>query len=123
MKNAKAHRGGVNTENEQLVKDQYLNQLVSLLVEFYDPVKIYLFGSKARGDQGPHSDYDLMVVVRRKVPWTKRKKFHDAKWSAGLREATDIILWSAASFEEQQTLKASLPATVMEEGKLRYEAA
>src|SRR3546814_10573020 len=29
-----------------------------------DPVAIYLFGSRARGDADEDSDYDLMVVVR-----------------------------------------------------------
>ena len=26
-------------------------------------LRIYLFGSRARGDDGPDSDYDLLVVV------------------------------------------------------------
>lgn len=27
-------------------------------------VRVSLFGSRARGDQGPRSDYDLLVVIR-----------------------------------------------------------
>ena len=33
------------------------------LVAEYQPERIYLFGSKARGDAGPDSDYDIMLVV------------------------------------------------------------
>ncbi len=33
------------------------------LVEAFDPERIYLFGSYARGDAGPDSDYDLMIIV------------------------------------------------------------
>lgn len=107
---------------EILVKDQYLKELVELLVEHYHPLKIYLFGSKARGDARAHSDYDLMVVVPKEVSWTKRDAFHHAKWEAGLTEATDILFFSSKSFEEQRELKASLPFTVLEEGKILYEA-
>ena len=36
-----------------------LTDLVRRLVEAYHPERIYLFGSKARGDAGPDSDFDL----------------------------------------------------------------
>ncbi len=75
MKNIAVYSRGTGTEDELLGTDQYLKQLVRLLVEFYDPVKIYLFDSKARGDQGPHSDYDLMVVVRKKIIGADVKSF------------------------------------------------
>ena len=29
----------------------------------YDPERVYLFGSAARGEMGPDSDYDIMLVV------------------------------------------------------------
>jgi predicted nucleotidyltransferase len=37
-------------------------------VEFYHPIKIYLFGSIARGDAGPDSDLDFCVVVPDDTP-------------------------------------------------------
>jgi predicted nucleotidyltransferase len=39
-----------------------LIRLIERLVEAYQPNRIYLFGSKARSDYGPDSDFDLMVV-------------------------------------------------------------
>jgi hypothetical protein len=33
------------------------------VVEIFRPDRIYLVGSAARGDAGPDSDYDLMIVV------------------------------------------------------------
>jgi uncharacterized protein len=44
-------------------QDAVLDELVVRLVAAYDPLQIYLFGSKARGDAGPDSDYDLLLVV------------------------------------------------------------
>jgi HEPN domain-containing protein len=40
-----------------------LDRLVRRLVETFDPLAIYLFGSRARGDAGDDSDYDLMLVL------------------------------------------------------------
>ncbi|HXR36642.1 MAG TPA: nucleotidyltransferase domain-containing protein [Candidatus Binataceae bacterium] len=46
-----------------LNQDPALREIVRRLVAAYEPDFIYLFGSKARGDSGPDSDYDLMAVV------------------------------------------------------------
>lgn len=43
--------------------DAALAEIVRCLVEAYRPDRIYLFGSVARGDAGPDSGYDIMVVV------------------------------------------------------------
>jgi len=40
-----------------------LSEIVRRLVVAYAPERIYLFGSVARGEAGPDSDYDLMVIV------------------------------------------------------------
>ncbi|HSO71206.1 MAG TPA: nucleotidyltransferase domain-containing protein [Thermodesulfobacteriota bacterium] len=37
--------------------------MVHRLVGNLQPEKIYLFGSRARSDATPESDYDLMVIV------------------------------------------------------------
>lgn len=37
--------------------------LVDKIVELVDPIEIILFGSYARGDPGPDSDIDLIVVM------------------------------------------------------------
>jgi predicted nucleotidyltransferase len=46
-------------------QDPMLAEIVRRLVEAYQPERIYLFGSLARGEGGPDSDYDLMVVFPR----------------------------------------------------------
>jgi predicted nucleotidyltransferase len=54
--------------------DRQLNELVRRLVEAYKPQQIYLFGSKARGDEGPDSDYDLVLIVPDDAPAEHRKR-------------------------------------------------
>ena len=50
-----------------------LMPIVERLIEAYQPERIYLFGSKARGDYGPDSDFDLMVVVPDDAPPARKR--------------------------------------------------
>jgi predicted nucleotidyltransferase len=43
--------------------ERVLQEMVRRIVEGFDPEKIILFGSQARGDAGPDSDIDLLVVM------------------------------------------------------------
>lgn len=44
-------------------KNAVLTAMVERLITALSPERIYLFGSCARGDAGPDSDYDLLVVI------------------------------------------------------------
>jgi len=50
-----------------------LAEVVRRLGEAYHPQSIYLFGSRARGDGGPDSDYDLLLVVVDDVPQERKR--------------------------------------------------
>ncbi len=110
-----------DTEGPQIA-DPRLNQVVARLVEAYRPEEIYLFGSCARGDAGPDSDYDLMVVVPDDAsPERKRSRLaYERLWGTGI--AADVLVWTRTRFHSRVRLPASLPATVIREGKLLYAA-
>jgi predicted nucleotidyltransferase len=103
-------------------EDPVLLELVRRLVEAYHPVSIYLFGSTARGDAGPDSDYDLLVLVPDDAPPERRDCDLAYRSLRGLRIAKDILVWTRTEFERRLHLKASLPSTVVREGKLLYAA-
>ena len=46
------------------VTEEVLEQMVRAIVREVDPEAIYLFGSYARGQAGPDSDVDLLVIER-----------------------------------------------------------
>jgi uncharacterized protein len=56
-----------------LLEDPEFYEMVRQIADAYHPLRIYLFGSKARGDAGPDSDYDLLVVVIDDAPPELRK--------------------------------------------------
>ncbi len=90
------------------------------LVEALKPERIYLFGSKARGEIGPDSDYDLMVVGHHaeKPGYRLAQNAHSLLWELGT--AADILVWTRDVFDSRPHLKASLPATILREGTLLY---
>jgi predicted nucleotidyltransferase len=103
-------------------QDPVLAELVRRLVRAYEPERIYLFGSKARGQIGPDSDYDLMVVVPDDAPPERRRSRLAYQVLRGTATAADILVWTRRTFDERLHLQASLPATVVREGKLLYGA-
>ena len=106
----------------QLERDPKLKAIVERLIAAFQPERIYLFGSKARGDEGPDSDYDLMVIVREahEPGYRLAQKAHSVLW--GIPTAADILVWTADRFDSRIHLRASLPATIAREGKLLYAA-
>ncbi|MDQ7859175.1 MAG: nucleotidyltransferase domain-containing protein [Armatimonadota bacterium] len=105
-----------------LDRDPKLAEVVRRLVDAYQPERIYLFGSVARGESGPDSDYDLLVVVPDGVPQERRdsKRAYRALW--GTATAADVIVWERSRFERRARVVCSLPATVLREGTLLYAA-
>ena len=100
--------------------DAELAEVVRRLVEAYQPERIYLFGSVARGDAGPDSDYDLLVVVPDDAPPARRdsRLAYDALWHTGI--GADVLVCKRSYFEDRRSLKASLPGTVLREGRPLY---
>ena len=62
-----------NLNTRILADDRVLAELVRRLVEAFHPERIFLFGSKARGEAGPDGDYDLLVLVGDEAPPERRR--------------------------------------------------
>jgi len=102
--------------------DPALAGAVRRLVEAYQPECVYLFGSVARGDAGPDSDYDLLVVVPDDALPERRRSRLAYEALRGTGTAADVLVCTASYFEDRRPLKASLPATVLREGQLLHGA-
>jgi predicted nucleotidyltransferase len=99
-----------------------LRPIVERLIAAYQPERIYLFGSKARGDYGPDSDFDLMVVVPDDASPVRKRSRLAYEVLRGTGTAADVLVWTRSAFESRLHLVASLPATVLREGKLLHAA-
>jgi predicted nucleotidyltransferase len=102
--------------------DPKLADIVHRLVMAFEPQRIYLFGSRARGNAGPDSDYDLLIVVPDDaLPERRRSRLgYEALRGTGL--AVDVVVRTRSAFDSRLHLRASLPSTVVAEGILLYAA-
>jgi predicted nucleotidyltransferase len=106
--------------SDPLRKDAALAEIVRRLAKAYQPERIYLFGSKARGDAGPDSDYDLMIIVPDDASAERRRSRLAYEVLRGTGTAADVLVWLRSHFERRLHVVASLPATVSREGRLVY---
>ncbi len=107
-----------STDTPTIPQDVWM--MTQALVEAFDPERIDLFGSYARGDAGPDSDYDLMIIVDSSdQPQYKRSQAPHGVL-ARFPTAKDILVWTRDEFDKRIHLKASLPATILREGVLLY---
>jgi uncharacterized protein len=102
--------------------DPRLAEVVSRLVRTFHPERIYLFGSRARGEAQADSDYDLMVLVPESADssYGRARQAYMALLDVPL--PMDILVWTSGEFDWQLAAVASLPATILREGRLLYAA-
>jgi len=103
-------------------RNPVLKEIVRRLVDTYKPEKIYLFGSAARGEATPDSDYDLLVIVGDEAKKKQRDsgRAYEALW--GIMIPADVLVWRRKYFEAGLSLKTSLSSTIQREGWLLYDS-
>jgi predicted nucleotidyltransferase len=109
-------------DRELIARDAVLADVVGRLVAAYQPERVYLFGSKARGEGGPDSDYDLLLVVADDAPPERRRSRLAYEVLRGTGTAVDALVCTFGYFEARRHLQASLPGTVLREGRLLHAA-
>ena len=97
-----------------------LTEAVRRLVEHFQPERIYLFGSRARGDHREDSDYDILVVVAESLEPHYRRAARALASIEDLDLSGEVLVFTVEQFEDQQSAAASLSSTVQREGTLRY---
>ena len=106
-----------------MASEETIEEIKRRLVEFYQPSRIYLFGSSARGDAGPDSDLDFCVVLPETAPPSlyRDRSVRARFW--GMNVPVDVLRLPEADFDARAAhVVSSLPATVKREGRLLYDA-
>src|ERR1022692_3987582 len=105
-----------------MTAEETISEVTQRLVKNYDPERVYLFGSVARGQTNRDSDLDFCVVLPDDAAEIASRPVNRGALR-GLGTAVDVVLWTSTDFDARAThVAASLPATVTREGKLLYDA-
>jgi predicted nucleotidyltransferase len=97
--------------------DPYLNELVRILRR-YEPERIILFGSRARGEADEHSDYDVIVIKRTQRPFLERLR-EMVPFLVEFGRPAEILVYTPEEFEQMS--ETGFGWIVRREGILLYE--
>jgi len=99
-----------------------IEEMVRRIVEGFDPDKIILFGSRARGEADSDSDTDLLVVMR--VEGSKRRKAIEIDLAlAELGIPKDILVVTPEEVARYRDIVGTIIYPALREGKVLYERA
>ncbi len=100
--------------------ERTIQAIAAKIAEVVHPQKVILFGSWARGEQGPHSDIDLIVIQETSLPRHQRyAQIRRLFWGLGL--PMDILVYTPEEFDRYRSVPGSLTHTVTHEGRVLYE--
>jgi predicted nucleotidyltransferase len=108
-----AVHGPINRETMQAI--------TRLIVESFDPEKVILFGSHARGEAGAHSDLDLLVVIRTDATQFRRGNPIRRAIAERFVLPVDVIVRSPEHLAEHGRNPKSALYKVLAEGEVLYE--
>ena len=96
-----------------------LDALVRRIVEVAQPDRIVLFGSAARGEMGPDSDLDVLVV---KAGVKHRRRLAQDIYMnlSGVGVGVDVIVLTPEDIEAQRGRVGSIVGPAMDEGRVIY---
>jgi predicted nucleotidyltransferase len=99
-----------------------ITEMVRRIVMRFSPDKIILFGSHARGQAGPDSDVDLLIVMP--VEGSKRRKATEIDGALSDRRIPlDLIVVTPDEFEAYRDAPGTVIRTARQEGLVLYDRA
>ena len=100
---------------------EVIEQLIRRIIELVQPLRIILFGSAARGEMGPDSDIDVLVVMpdgvhRRRTAQLLYRQIR------GLGVPFDILVATPNDLEMHKDNIGMIYQSILQEGKEVYAA-
>ena len=98
-------------------QDPVLNEICKRLAAEFNPQKIYLFGSRARGDHKPESDYDLVLVIESSNVDMHARNIKAGEILWGVKAAVDVFVYTRAEFDKMKDQFSSIAELAVFEGQ------
>lgn len=96
------------------------NKIIDAILQVIVPEKIILFGSQARNQARPDSDYDILIIksnINNKL--IVEQDIYEK--ILGIDESIDILVRTPENIENDKNKTGSLIARALKEGKIIYE--
>ena len=96
--------------------------MVARIVERFAPDRIIVFGSLARGEIGPDSDIDLLVVMRLLDGGRRSTAAAILQELAGFEAPKDVVVVTPEEFASSRDLVGTVVFPAVREGRELYAA-
>jgi uncharacterized protein len=102
---------------------EWVPAIVDELVGGFQPLRVILFGSVARGDDGPESDIDLLVVLPSVDPARRHEVMADMRRTISVPLSIEAFPTDPDEVERRRNVVGSMHYWPLREGKVVYERA
>ena len=110
-----------NVYDEVMGAQQVPVELLEPVTAYSRPRRVLLFGSAARGEAGPDSDIDLLVILDDDAPREKLTLVAGYAARQSYRHAADVIPCRESVFRRKSVIAGSLAYQAASEGVVVYE--
>jgi predicted nucleotidyltransferase len=105
---------------QEMTPAECIKVMTERIVRDYQPVKIILFGSHARGEASPESDIDLLIVLPA-VANKRQAAVAIRRMLADLPLPKDIIVATPEEIARRGDLVGTVLRPALREGKVLYQ--
>ncbi|MBW1717591.1 MAG: nucleotidyltransferase domain-containing protein [Deltaproteobacteria bacterium] len=96
-----------------------LHDIVEQIIAKYKPEKVILFGSAARGESGPQSDVDLLII-KRDTPHFGADRIRQLSKMIKRNIPVDFLIYRPDELEKRLMMGDPFLRMIIEEGKVLY---
>ena len=102
------------------MSEDLVQTMVQRIVERFRPVRVILFGSRARGEAGPWSDVDLLVVLE-EVANKHQAMVEILRVLNDLPVCKDVVVTTPDEISRRGHVVGDVLRSALREGKVVYE--
>ena len=106
-----------------MINKKTIEEVKKRLVETYNPVAIYLFGSYAWGTPTEDSDLDLLIIIDKSDEKKYKRPLPGQRALFDLEISKDMIVLTKAEFDECSDNITTLCYKIKKEGTVIYARA
>ncbi|OPY04442.1 MAG: Nucleotidyltransferase domain protein [Syntrophaceae bacterium PtaU1.Bin231] len=96
-----------------------IENISSRIIAKYKPEKVILFGSAARGDAGPDSDLDFLIV-KKDTPYHGADRIRELSRMIDRNVPVDFLVYRPEEWEQRLQMGDPFLKLILREGKVLY---
>ena len=99
--------------------EKEIESIVIQIIEKYEPQKIILFGSAARGESGSDSDADFLII-KKDTPFYGAYRIRELSRIVNRNIPVDFLVYRPEEFEKRVEMGDPFLKAIIKEGRVLY---